>query len=596
MSLQIVVLAPATRVMSRKLGPTWRSASPCSLSRAAACDASTLARTCGRWLKTATSRSCVSASTATGRAPTSMTKRCRRSYRSPPDCSCGVRYQTAPWKRSARACSTPAVSAPAIGWPPTKRGSAVRLTRSCFVEPTSVTSVSGPEASSAARTSSGSAPTGAQAKQSSAPATASSSEPAAVWIAPRSSAFRSRPASRPNPTTSASSRCSRAARPMEPPISPTPRTAIRTCSDRGELLAGQLRRRLELAQVGGEVVRVERLRAVADGLLGGGMDLDDYAVGAGRGRRERERLHERALPGRVARVDHDRQVGQLAKHRHRHQVEREALTRLVGADAALAEHHVLVALLEDVLRGHQELLERRRVPALQEHRDARAAHLGEQRVVLHIARAELHHVGHREHWLQVAHVHQLGHYRQAGLGLRLRQQAQARLAEALERVWRRARLVRAAAQELRARVPHRAGRVEQHLTRLDRARSRDRGEVLAADPPSVDLEHGALLAPVLERRQLVRLEDRHQVVHARRSIEPEVRHVLAVADRPDHGHQLARRDMGVRADGLHALDDRGYLRRSRALFHHDHHLSLKPLKVGWWCCDMRRGVETTPCA
>ena len=36
-----------------------------------------------------------------------------------------------------------------------------------MVEPTSVTSVSGPDASSAARTSSGSTPTGAQAKQSS---------------------------------------------------------------------------------------------------------------------------------------------------------------------------------------------------------------------------------------------------------------------------------------------------------------------------------------------------------------------------------------------------------------------------------------------
>src|SRR5918994_1623829 len=155
MSLHIVVFAPATRVMSRKLGPTWRSASPCSERRAAAWEASTFASTCGRWLKTATSRSCVLASTATGRAPTSTTKRWSRSYSSPPDCSCGVRYQMAPWKRSARACSTPAVSAPAIGWPPTKRGSAVRLTRSCLVEPTSETTVSGPDASSAPRTSPG---------------------------------------------------------------------------------------------------------------------------------------------------------------------------------------------------------------------------------------------------------------------------------------------------------------------------------------------------------------------------------------------------------------------------------------------------------
>ena len=38
--------------------------------------------------------------------------------------SAGVRYHVAPSNRSARACSTPAVSAPASGWPPTKRSSA----------------------------------------------------------------------------------------------------------------------------------------------------------------------------------------------------------------------------------------------------------------------------------------------------------------------------------------------------------------------------------------------------------------------------------------------------------------------------------------
>ena len=48
MSPHIAVFAPATRVMSRKLGPTWRSASPCSSSRPAACEASTFASTCGQ--------------------------------------------------------------------------------------------------------------------------------------------------------------------------------------------------------------------------------------------------------------------------------------------------------------------------------------------------------------------------------------------------------------------------------------------------------------------------------------------------------------------------------------------------------------------
>jgi hypothetical protein len=142
------------------------------------------------------------------------------------------------------------------------------------------------------------------------------------------------------------------------------------------VLAGQLRRGLELAQVRAEVVRVQRLRAVADGLLRARVDLDDDAVGPRRRRRERQRLDERALPGGVARVDDDRQVRQLAQHRHGHEVEREAVARLVGADAALAEHHLLVALLQHVLRRHQELLERGRQASLQQHRLAGAADLG----------------------------------------------------------------------------------------------------------------------------------------------------------------------------------------------------------------------------
>ena len=65
-------------------------------------------------------------------------------------------------------------------------------------------------------------------------------------------------------------------------------------------------------------------------------------------------------PGGVARVDDDRQVRELLEHRHRHQVEREAVGGLERADAALAEDDLLVALLEDVLGRHQQLLERAR--------------------------------------------------------------------------------------------------------------------------------------------------------------------------------------------------------------------------------------------
>ena len=79
MSPQIAGFAPATRVVSRKLGPTSGRRSDSSAAAAAACWTSTLAITWGRWLTVAISRSWVSASIAWGRAPRSAIARWRRS-------------------------------------------------------------------------------------------------------------------------------------------------------------------------------------------------------------------------------------------------------------------------------------------------------------------------------------------------------------------------------------------------------------------------------------------------------------------------------------------------------------------------------------
>ena len=79
---------------------------------------------------------------------------CRRSF------GVGVRYQVAPSNRSARACWTPAVSAPASGWPPTKRGSSCAATTARLVEPTSVTTQSRGAAASASPTAADERPDG----------------------------------------------------------------------------------------------------------------------------------------------------------------------------------------------------------------------------------------------------------------------------------------------------------------------------------------------------------------------------------------------------------------------------------------------------
>ena len=119
MSAHIAGFAPATRVASRKLLPTAGRSSPADAR--GGLPTSTFASTCGRWLIAAIRRSCSAASMACGRAPMPAISPCRRSKSVPCERGLGVRYQRAPSKRSSRDPSTPAVSAPASGWPPTKR-------------------------------------------------------------------------------------------------------------------------------------------------------------------------------------------------------------------------------------------------------------------------------------------------------------------------------------------------------------------------------------------------------------------------------------------------------------------------------------------
>ena len=117
-----------------------------------------------------------------------------------------------------------------------------------------------------------------------------------------------------------------------------------------------------------ELLGVEALRAVGQRAIGVGMDLDQQPVGAGGDRGARHRDHHVAVPGAVARIGHDRQVREPVHHGNRAQVEQIAGGGVEAADAALAENHVGVPLGEDVLRGEQQLLDRRGEAALEEHR------------------------------------------------------------------------------------------------------------------------------------------------------------------------------------------------------------------------------------
>ena len=138
-----------------------------------------------------------------------------------------------------------------------------------------------------------------------------------------------------------------------------------------------------------EVGRVELLRAVAEGQLRVLRHLDDDAVGAHRGGGARQRAHQPPVARGVRGIDDHRQVRVQLQPRHRAEVEREAHGAVERADPALAEDHALVALLEDVVGGLEQLVEGRGEAALQQHRLAELADDLEQPVVLHVARSDL---------------------------------------------------------------------------------------------------------------------------------------------------------------------------------------------------------------
>ena len=163
---------------------------------------------------------------------------------------------------------------------------------------------------------------------------------------------------------------------------------------------------------------------------------------------------------------------QVVEERDGRQVHRVAGVGLEGADAALAEDDVGVARADDVLGRHQPLLDGRAVAALEHDRLADPPDGHEQRVVLHVAGADLEDVRVARHDLDLRWLHDLGDDGQPGQLARLGQVSERLDAEALERVRAGTRLERATAQDSCAPAAATAWAVSSgHVAALDRAGS-----------------------------------------------------------------------------------------------------------------------------
>ena len=175
------------------------------------------------------------------------------------------------------------------------------------------------------------------------------------------------------------------------------------------------------------------------------------------------------------------------EHDHTGQVQRVAHTGLEGADAALTEDDVLVALGHDVLGAHYELFQRVGKAALEQDGLFLAAHGLEQFKVLHVAGTDLNEV-HVLKQGQMLGVHDLGDDGGTGGAAGQLEQVQTFAPHSLEGVRRGAGLERAAAQQGSTGFLHALGAVGDLLFALDAARACDDCEIAAADLHAVHVD------------------------------------------------------------------------------------------------------------
>ena len=214
MSTQIRGFAPAMRVMSRSEPPAAGSGSWPSTRDEPAWLRRTFASACGRWLVTATSRSCARRVDRDRPRAERGDERVHRAVALRP----GRRERRQEPRRALEQVRAgrpgPRVSAPQIGCPPTNRGSSPAAAQTApFVEPTSVTVQSSARAASTSATTPGSSATGTATSASSAPASASASDAAGLDCSSLDRERRGSPDPRPTRDVAACRRDARRAPP-----------------------------------------------------------------------------------------------------------------------------------------------------------------------------------------------------------------------------------------------------------------------------------------------------------------------------------------------------------------------------------------------
>ena len=198
--------------------------------------------------------------------------------------------------------------------------------------------------------------------------------------------------------------------------------------------------------------REKRLGTVAERLVRLMVDFDHQPVGADRGGSPGQGNHLVAAAGRMAGIDDDGQMALLLDIGDGREVQRVATVVDKGANPALTEDDLDVAAFHDILRRHQPFVDGGGHAAFQHDRPVGAAGAPQQAEILHVARADLDHVGVFLNNIECFEIHHFGDHGQAGFVSHLGQDLQPLHTQPLEGIGRSARLESTAAEHLRAGV------------------------------------------------------------------------------------------------------------------------------------------------
>ena len=142
----------------------------------------------------------------------------------------------------------------------------------------------------------------------------------------------------------------------------------------------------------------------------------------------------------MRRIRRHGQMRELVNDWDRRNIHRVSRVGLKGSNAALAQNHLVVPARHDVFRRQQQLFQRGRDPALEQHRLAYLPQLAQQIKVLHVARSYLQNIHIGQHHRNLRNLHHLTDYEKFEFLSRLAHQLQRVFSVPLKRIRRTTRL------------------------------------------------------------------------------------------------------------------------------------------------------------